>query len=160
MRVRFQRNGRDGEWAFIDTERGTITICDFQEMGCKRYERDFPGELWRGYPTYAVKTFFDHLKKKYLSLDLFPIDNHRIGQTSKSVAGGGDPYEADEPLRNIFRNHGWPTDDYQKDECIKKVRELYEQQKEADRKESQARMASWSYPVESEQIARNFGIVS
>jgi hypothetical protein len=26
-------SGRDGEWAFLDTERGTITICDFQEMG-------------------------------------------------------------------------------------------------------------------------------
>jgi hypothetical protein len=53
-----------------------------------------------------------------------------LEKTSSSVYGGGDPYEADEPVRNIFREHGWP-DDYRKEDCMKKLMEWKRKEDEA-----------------------------
>lgn len=85
---------RYGDWAFIDTERGTITICAFADdwkggvglislinsagttTHCLQYQfdpivydEDSDDGPFRIYTEYVPKTFFDHMKQKYRLLE-------------------------------------------------------------------------------------------
>jgi len=130
--------GRNGHHIFIDTDRGTATLCDFQTGGKGGTELsqdpdslegalrritddgDEHKENWRAHPTYVIPEFFEILKRQFQELDVIP---HPKGDIEFRRFPPGIDLEGDS-LKAIFHNCGWPGQAYMKDECMRRVREF------------------------------------
>jgi hypothetical protein len=91
-------HGRDGLWIFCDVRTREMIIIDFQ-MGWTHKE-DRPSD------------FFNGFKEDFRNFDAF-LTRHKEVRFS---------HKYDEAqfkrVREIFVRHGWPTEDYRKDECL------------------------------------------
>jgi hypothetical protein len=130
--------GRDGHFVFLDTERGTWTVCDFQVgakggTGLSQSLEDVENpvvrvdeagnectENWREYATFTTEEFFAKLMREFEELVLVPYPNGEVHFAGGSK--GAEDWEDDE-VRAIYRKHGWPGEGYRKEECLKDVEE-------------------------------------
>ncbi|KAF2258985.1 hypothetical protein CC78DRAFT_503804 [Lojkania enalia] len=130
--------GRNGHYVFVDTERGTFTLCDFQvgpreqtylsedledvENPVVRLDRfgDECTEHWREYATYTTSEFFEKLTREFTELELIPHPNGEVhfANGARSVSSG------ENRLRDIFVDHGWPAKKYRKEDCMNRVGEF------------------------------------
>ncbi|KAK3171999.1 hypothetical protein OEA41_004083 [Lepraria neglecta] len=117
--------GREGYYFFIDTERGTITIMDFQQgprpTELTQGKGDHSEEEWRDHAAYSVKDFFEMLKEEFRSLEVIPTEPNDVRMISRC-----NYYDMDR-LKDVYRTHGWGTNDYRKEECMKRVKEVWKE---------------------------------
>ncbi|KAL9113308.1 MAG: hypothetical protein Q9227_002643 [Pyrenula ochraceoflavens] len=125
---------RDGHFVFIDTSRGTGTICDFQDgpeptalslPKDEDAEENDHGEVcreeWRHHLTYNVHDFFELLKESTFS----DVETPQVATNEREVR-----FERDfdgstmDRLKQIYNEHAWLTEDYQREECMQKVNEV------------------------------------
>lgn len=90
-------------------------------------------EDWREFGTYTPKDFFEMLKEDYRSLKVvctsMPLTQNSfsnvpmqipIEATEVEVGRGADM----ERLKDVYREFGWPSEHFRKEECMKKVKEV------------------------------------
>lgn len=78
-------------------------------------------EQWREYATYNTPDFFVKLAEEFTELKLIPHPNGEVHFAKDPRNVGSD----EDRLKAIFREHGWPSEEYRKEDCIKKVSEFY-----------------------------------
>ncbi|KAL1599812.1 hypothetical protein SLS60_007617 [Paraconiothyrium brasiliense] len=138
--------GRNGHYIFIDTKRGTGTLCDFQKGGKGGTELsqnldnvegaltrtgDTGEELkehWREHPTYAISDLFDMLRKQFQDLEVVPHANGEV--EFRRFPPGVDT--AGDALKAIFRECGWPAEAYRKSDCMRRIRKFDGESDEED----------------------------
>ncbi|OBT40091.1 hypothetical protein VE00_09356 [Pseudogymnoascus sp. WSF 3629] len=123
-----------GAWLLFDTEaiaRGAGTIGDFSLLGgrssavkCPQEDRD-AGLVWKHFPATPVKEFFTDWEGKYKSSEWMPVQDKRGGQSGEifSQAKLGAASKEPAELQKIFKDHGWGSANFQKEECRKALRE-------------------------------------
>ena len=97
---------RDGWFIFYHTAQHTIEMVDYQ-VG--KRSRD-----------YEVKEFFEMMKDEFRKLRIIPVH-------PSDVQIGTKDDEA-EQLRDVFWRHGWPSERFEKDDCLTEVKELADRQ--------------------------------
>ncbi|KAJ5818852.1 hypothetical protein N7474_004443 [Penicillium riverlandense] len=131
------------------TERGTITLVDAQEPTAptdlsqdvdtddsddeddqasdaeesseeEPDDEESPGlpESWRIQATYTVPDFFKMIKEEFRTFTIVATDPTEV------IWGGNFRSELDE-VKGIYGRHGWLTENYRKDQCLKEVNELW-----------------------------------
>ncbi|KFY86154.1 hypothetical protein V500_07827 [Pseudogymnoascus sp. VKM F-4518 (FW-2643)] len=118
-----------GAWLLLDTEAGTIR--DFSLLGgrssavkCPQEDRD-AGLVWKHFPATPVKEFFTDWEGKYKSFEWMPVQDKGGGQSGEIFSQAKLGVASKEPaeLRKIFKDHGWGSANFQKEECRKALRE-------------------------------------
>ncbi|KAF2500207.1 hypothetical protein BU16DRAFT_534825 [Lophium mytilinum] len=97
---------RDG-WHFILQTEETdwmIELWDFQCDICERY---------------PVKAFFEKLKERFRTLEVYPIDPEQV------VMANGCPAAANAEYTTMFHAFGWPTAEYRKKECMREIKKAW-----------------------------------
>ncbi|KAF2185772.1 hypothetical protein K469DRAFT_504965, partial [Zopfia rhizophila CBS 207.26] len=126
-----QPQERNGYYIFFDTERGMFTLCDFQDgpeptkfsqdldemEGLMTHEDDEDlKEWWREFETYTIEDFFEEMKSRFRNLDLIPIEEGRVLMAKRGPFDG---------LKDVYREHGWPLENFKKEECLKEVQKRF-----------------------------------
>jgi len=122
-------------------------------------------ENWQEHATYIVKDFFNMMRDKFESLNFVSDGSitHNVqqgGETDKrereklifSTQLAISPTEVrftaqdidnwNEKLRNIFREHGWPSESYKKEKCLEKVQKVDEEIRDGYVQAYRARVAA------------------
>ncbi|KAM3417189.1 hypothetical protein BST61_g5449 [Cercospora zeina] len=91
-------SGRNGFWVFCDVRSREMIVVDFQ-VGWTAVD-DSPSE------------FISGVKEDFRRLDVFPDSHMDVRFLHK--------YDAAEMerVRKLFGKHGWPTENYRKEECL------------------------------------------
>ena len=72
---------------------------------------------WRDRSAWPVEEFFEYVKEKFRTMEQLPRNDKRISSQE-------DRAERLEELREIYKNHGWPGEDFKKEECASAVKKL------------------------------------
>ncbi|OBT81995.1 hypothetical protein VE02_09312 [Pseudogymnoascus sp. 03VT05] len=119
--------GREWRLGYDDTK----PLTDFSLLGgrssavkCPQEDRD-AGLVWKHFPATPVKEFFADWEGKYKSLEWMPVQDKGGGQSGEifSQAKLGAASKEPAELRKIFKDHGWGSANFQKEECRKALRE-------------------------------------
>lgn len=95
---------RDGYYIFYHTAEHTMRIVDYQVDEIREA---------------GVAEFFQTLKNEYRELLVFPVEPESVIMTRRS-------YADTDQLHDLFRQHGWPTADFRKDQCLDAAKKLYD----------------------------------
>ncbi|KAI5357710.1 hypothetical protein Slin15195_G035870 [Septoria linicola] len=82
---------------------------------------------WRDQPVWPIATFFELLKDEFKGLNFVSINSQRVLIAPRSNAGGYTDVLIP-TVRAVFREHGWPHPEYDKDTCLSAVRRAIEDQ--------------------------------
>ncbi|KAF2500208.1 hypothetical protein BU16DRAFT_556687 [Lophium mytilinum] len=94
----------DGYWFILDVSTGMMTLAEF---GDNEWEE------------YAVPDFYEVIKSKFRSLEVYPIDAEDLEMASRSSD------TVNSRLKAIFVEHGWPSKEFRKKECMRKIKIEY-----------------------------------
>ncbi|KAF2429074.1 hypothetical protein EJ08DRAFT_735256 [Tothia fuscella] len=112
----------NGYWFFLDTQRGTITRYDFVDGPTSTdlsEEVEDDRENWLEYETYRVPEFFEMLKEDFRTLQVIPRSATEIGTVRRSKG-----YPLNDKMTEVYHAHGWPGEDFKKEECSKQIADL------------------------------------
>ena len=76
-------------------------------------------ENWKEYATYTTADFFAKLMQEFTKLELMPNLNGEVHFSREEVEG-----EEDKTLKGIYRECGWPSVGFRKEECMRRIREI------------------------------------
>jgi hypothetical protein len=109
----------------VNTLAGTM----FQCLG--NYEvHDYPEDKpWLMYKQYPIKEFFDEAKKNILKLKWLPCPNG-VAQWYPQILAYKDNKTRD--LEDIYLKHGWPGDNFRREECMAALLEYLANEAEWD----------------------------
>ncbi|KAL0929355.1 uncharacterized protein CTRU02_215711 [Colletotrichum truncatum] len=106
-----------GNYIFVDTRRGTVTVCDLNN-GAKptelSEEPENEGDCWREHETYPAVKFFEKLKEEWRQFKL-------IACSRKTVVKWGNGDEKLELIKKIYEEEGLFTSAYDLERCMRRV---------------------------------------
>lgn len=97
-----------GYHIFFDTRDGQLAEIEFVDGNCVTYD--------------SAKESFDSTKDSFRGLDMLPTEPTEV------IMSSGGPFSEEQigAIKDIFKKHGWPTNEYHKEPCMAEVQELWD----------------------------------
>ena len=125
--------GRYGYHLLLDTERGTVSTCDYMEGPDKfpRYQNyklgsndpDIHGDGWKDHHAFSVSDLCEIIKQDWTSMNMIATSAEEYETKSWHDQATLDKF------RKIFENHNWLRKGYKQEECLKASKELADERR-------------------------------
>lgn len=129
--------GRDTPALLLDTQLGLIYYEEcpaYLRLNASRepvdeFTQSDNGARWSDTcVAWSIEDFFEVMKDFFKDLQFVPADDRRV----KDMVGD-EPTDTLEKVRDVYKEHGWLTDNYNKDACLNAVYKcIYDNDKDPD----------------------------